>query len=80
MTLLVNTFGWDPYQFRVAVTEILSDDKKSVIGHAVADPVSFQWIAPLAVIVNVGVGSLVSLLTGGAKPAATLLANTDSEK
>ncbi|MCA8997887.1 MAG: sodium/solute symporter [Planctomycetaceae bacterium] len=79
VTACVNNLGWDPYQFRVAVTEVLSEDGQTVIGYTVADPVSFQWIAPLAVLANVGVGSLVSLLTGGARAGAPLLETPSSD-
>jgi SSS family solute:Na+ symporter len=70
VVLLYTHFGVDPGTFNVEITEVI-DPETGVMSLTCPDPISFQWIALSAVIANLGVGSLVSLLAGGkavAKP------------
>ncbi|NNE91274.1 MAG: sodium/solute symporter [Verrucomicrobiales bacterium] len=66
VTLLATKFGVDPATFGVAL-ETVTDSKTGEEVTRAPDPVSFQWIGPAALVVNLSVGWLVSLLTGRRK-------------
>lgn len=79
--VLVNRFGWDPESFRVAY-ESLIDPSTGRTTIRVSDPISFQWIAPVTITVDLAVGSLVSLAfsKSSASPAVSHSArSTESE-
>ena len=61
VVLLYKYFGVDPATFNVAITESTDPDTGLQV-LSCPDPISFQWIALAAIIANIGVGSLVSLL------------------
>jgi solute:Na+ symporter, SSS family len=60
--LLVTQFQIDPQTFGVD-WQTKTNSQTGETTRFIPDPISFQWIAPVAVIVNITVGSLVSLLT-----------------
>ena len=61
VTLLSVQFGVDPAIFGVELIRTL-DPETGVVRLMAEDPVSFQWIGPLALSVNLITGTLVSLL------------------
>ena len=64
VVLLTTQFGVDPALFGVEVIA----EMDPISGEAVisaADPISFQYIAPAAVLVNIGLGLVVSWLIPG---------------
>ncbi len=67
--LLVNRFGVDPWHFGVPPQSV-TDLSTGVPWVVIPDPISFQWIAPVALAVNLGVGTVFSLLLPSAKRRA----------
>lgn len=53
--------GIDPATFNTTITRTV-DEVTGVVTETAVDPVSFQWIGLTSVVVNLGVGCLVSLL------------------
>lgn len=76
--VLANRFGVDPQSFGTTVRSI-SDPVSGAQRWVIDDPISFQWIAPVALAVNLGVGLVISkLLSGG--PERTVSAENVSER
>jgi len=68
--VLANRFGVDPQSFGTAVRAI-SDPISGTERWVIDDPISFQWIAPVALTVNLGVGLVISkLLPAGSERIA----------
>ena len=61
VTLLATQFGVDPAIFGVELVRTL-DPETGVARVTAQDPISFQWIGPIALSVNLITGTLVSLL------------------
>jgi SSS family solute:Na+ symporter len=61
LTFLVETFGVDAHSFGVEMTTTI-DQSTGVISRHAPDPISFQWIGPAALIVNLAVGWAASRL------------------
>jgi len=57
--LLINHFGVDPDLFGTTV-RLIADPVSGTARYVAEDPISFQWIAPFALGVNLAVGTLVS--------------------
>lgn len=64
VAFLATRFGVEPGYFGVALVEVI-DPATGAVSHTAPDPVSFQWIAPIALAVNLLVGVTVSRLCGG---------------
>lgn len=62
VTLLANQFGVDPMTFNVQINPETG---------IAPDPISFQWIAPVALSVNIAVGTILSLLLPGSRKPHT---------
>ena len=59
LVVLLADYGVDPATFGVKITP---DEVDGELILTAQDPISFQWIGPVALLVNVAVGTLVSLL------------------
>lgn len=59
--LLYDQFGIDPTMFGTELIE-MQDKVTGEIKNSCNDPVSFQWIGPIALIVNIATGTIVSLI------------------
>lgn len=57
--VLINHFGVRPDLFGTAVA-VVTDPLSGVSRHVADDPISFQWIAPIALVANLGVGTAIS--------------------
>ncbi len=72
---LNRVFEIPPESFGVGIVSKIDKATGRVWQEATHDPVSFLWIAPVALSVNLLVGTLVSLWIGGPKPASPDLKN-----
>ena len=61
-------FEVDPKTFGTILEKTL-DEKTGVTTLSCPDPISFQWIAPLAVLVNIAVGCVASKLLPRSQPS-----------
>lgn len=75
VTLLATQFGVDPTIFGVELIRTL-DLETGVARVMVQDPVSFQWIGPLALSVNLIIGTLACLLIPSEKQRSRETDNT----
>lgn len=66
VTLLATQYGVDPRLFNAELAQVVSP-ATGEISYAAPDPISFQWIAPVTLVVDLAVGSIVSLLLPSAK-------------
>lgn len=64
VAFLATHFDVDAGHFGVALVAVI-DPATGYVSHTAPDPVSFQWIAPIALAVNLLVGVTVSRLCGG---------------
>lgn len=70
MLYLADHFQIDPGTFGTAIVTRIDPDTQENIRTA-ADPISFQWIGPVALLVNIVVGCALSwVLTRGKVPAS----------
>jgi SSS family solute:Na+ symporter len=61
-------FEVDPKTFGTVLEKTL-DEKTGITTLSCADPISFQWIAPLAVLVNIAIGCVASKLLPRSQPS-----------
>ena len=76
VVLLATWFDVDPSLFNVELTQTIDPETGRTLMTA-PDPISFQWIAPIAILVNLMAGSAVSLLLPSSRRAAEA-ASTES--
>ena len=77
LVLLLSGYGVDPATFGVEIKRVVD----SVTGQeslSVPDPVSFQWIGPVALLVNIVTGTVVSLILSRRKMKGTDKASANS--
>jgi SSS family solute:Na+ symporter len=68
LVVLLDSWGINPATFGATI-ETKTDPVTGAVSRFADDPISFQWIAPLAIAANLGVGCVVSLLLP--RPQAT---------
>ena len=64
-------FGVDPASFGVEIKQVVDASTGKSSTQAVPEPVTFQWIAPVALAANLGSGIFVSWLTRKKTPSET---------